>query len=110
LGTVLQVDPAGRLQLRDVSTARLRERQQAEMEQAKAATADAKSLVRDEQLEALRVRHRDELAAETRRLLTQGEVAALSPLESYLRIAVLAGLHGSTRITPLRRLRLAHLK
>jgi hypothetical protein len=35
LGTVLQIDPAGRLQLRDVSTARLRERQHAEMEQAK---------------------------------------------------------------------------
>jgi hypothetical protein len=79
LGTVIQVDPIGRLQLRDVSTARLRERHRAEMEQAKADTADAKSLVRDEKLEALRVQHRDELAAETRRLLTQGEVAALTP-------------------------------
>jgi hypothetical protein len=35
------------------------------MEQAKADTADAESLVRDEKLEALRVKHRDELAAET---------------------------------------------
>jgi hypothetical protein len=35
--------------------------------------------VRDEQLEALRVQHREELAAETRRLLTEGEVAPLTP-------------------------------
>jgi hypothetical protein len=67
------------LQLRDISTARLRERQHEEIEQAKADTPDAKSLVRDEQLEALRVQHREELAAETRRLLTEGEVAPLTP-------------------------------
>ena len=89
LGAVLQLDDAGHLQIRDVSTARLREQQRDEVAQIKAATADAKSLLREEQLEALRLKHKGELAAEMRRLLTEGDVAPLTPMmEKELRAAL----------------------
>ncbi len=86
LGTILQVDGSGRLQLRDVSTARLRDRQREEMEQAKAANVGAKSLSQEEAVQALKAKQRVELAAETRRLLVEGEVAVLTvKMEKELR-------------------------
>jgi hypothetical protein len=79
LGCVLQLDSAGALQLRDVSTARLREKQREEIEQAKADTADWKSLERDENLGKIQARHKGEREAETRRLITEGAVAPVTP-------------------------------
>jgi hypothetical protein len=89
LGTVVQIAGDGRLQLRDVSTARLREQQREEIERAKVANADAKSLVRNEALDALKIKHRAELTAETSRLLTEGAVVPLTPkMEKELRAAI----------------------
>ncbi len=79
LGCVVQLDAAGGLQLRDVSTARLREKQREEIEQTTAATADWKSLERDENLGKIKARHKRELATETRRLLSEGAVAPVTP-------------------------------
>jgi flagellar biosynthesis GTPase FlhF len=89
LGTILQVGDGGSLQLRDLSTARLREKQHEEIAQTKAAHAGAKSLVREEALNALKRKHRAELTAETRRLLIKGEVAPLTvKMQEEIRKAV----------------------
>lgn len=89
LGTVLQVGDGGKLQLRDLSTARLREKQHEEIAQTKAAHASAKSLVREEVLNALKRKHRAELTAETRRLLVEGEVVPLTvKMQEEIRKAV----------------------
>ncbi|HEY4434048.1 MAG TPA: AAA family ATPase, partial [Candidatus Cybelea sp.] len=89
LGTILQVGDDGGLKLRDLSTARLREKQHEEITQTKAAHAGAKSLVREEVLAALKRKHRAELTAETRRLLVEGEVAPLTEkMQEEIRKAV----------------------
>jgi hypothetical protein len=76
---VTEIGPDGGLQLRDVSTARLREKQREEIEQTEAANAGAKSLVREEAIDAVKVKRRGEVGAETRRLLVEGDVVRLTP-------------------------------
>jgi hypothetical protein len=79
-GTSLQVDRNGSLVLRDVSTHRLKLLHKEQYTAAAERLKDefALGLMRDEELDALRRVHADELAAEFRRLTREGDSVVLS--------------------------------